>query len=147
MIMALISCGGAALPVSPNVITPPETTTSPRPGPGSVPALSPALAVLTAGQLAVSGRTIFAGRCAVCHGAGGQGNTAPALIGGNASLAKYGTAGGLYRYINVAMPRNNPGSLSAQDYLDITSFILVESNRLKGEAAIFREGLDNIQLQ
>jgi hypothetical protein len=48
--------------------------------------------------------------------------TVPAVIG-DGTLTKYQTVGGLYRYIQVAMPFWNPNSLTAEEYLAITAHL------------------------
>ena len=75
-----------------------------------------------------AGKTVFAARCAMCHGAQGQGGSGPALIGSNASLGKYNTGQGLFNFVSVNMPFNAPGTLSRDEYLQVTSFILTENN-------------------
>ena len=148
-VVILSACGGTSS--TPQVVqpTPPSVGTSPvpPPGPGGVPALSPTAAISTAGGFATVGQTVFAARCQVCHGDQGQGRTAPAVIGVGANIARYNTAGGLYNFISTTMPMNAPGSLSAQDYLSVTSFILVQNNLVKAETPISQEQLDNIKLK
>lgn len=48
--------------------------------------------------------------------------TIPAVIG-DGTLTKYQTVGGLYHYIQVAMPYWNPASLTDDEYLAITAFL------------------------
>src|SRR4030042_1117882 len=72
----------------------PTPTQTPTPTPTSTP--SP---TATVGQLASAGQTVFASRCAGCHGQNGEGKTAPAVIGASASLTKYNDAQGLFNYI------------------------------------------------
>jgi len=79
------------------------------------------------GQLADAGKTVFASRCAGCHGQKGEGGRAPAIIGANANLTKYTDAQGLFNYISTAMPMNAPGSLSQQDYLQALGFLLLQN--------------------
>ena len=100
----------------------------------------------TAGQLADSGKTVFASYCAVCHGANGQGVTAPAIIGANASLGKYNTAQGLLSFVDSAMPLNAPGSLSQQQYLQVLSFLLVQNNFVSAGTVLDTNHLDAISL-
>lgn len=69
-----------------------------------------------------------------CHGPKPYDNgftlpkTVPALIGPN-TLTKFKTAQDLYGFISRAMPFNQPGSLSQEQYLYLTAFLL-ERNRL-----------------
>ena len=72
---------------------------------------------------------------------------APALVGANAKLGKFGTARGLLEYISTAMPVNKPGDLSADEYLQILSWMLVQNNTVSSSAALDREALDRIPLK
>lgn len=101
----------------------------------------------TFAQLANSGKTIFASRCAKCHGDQGQGITGPALIGPSANLIKYSTAQGLLSFIGTAMPFDAPGSLSHQEYLQLLSFLLVQNNDVTGSIAFNESALASVQLK
>lgn len=79
-------------------------------------------------QMAEAGNTVFASRCARCHGDSSQGLRAPAVIGANAQLAKYNTAQGLLGFVSTAMPMNAPGSLSPLEYQQVLAFLLVQNN-------------------
>ena len=96
--------------------------------------------------MATVGKAVFSGKCAGCHGDQGQGRTAPAVIGTGANLAKYNTGKGLYDFVNASMPMNAPGSLSSQDYLGVTSYLLVQNNYVRGETPISNGLLDAIRL-
>lgn len=84
---------------------------------------------------AAEGRTIYAAKCAGCHGAQGQGNTwFPQLVGGRGTLATdkalptvgaywpYATT--VWDYIHRAMPYQNPGSLRTNEIYALTAYIL-----------------------
>lgn len=77
------------------------------------------------GDTARGGAT-FTAKCAVCHGADGQGtDVAPPLWGPHsynigAGMARVRTAAA---FIKVAMPQNAPGSLSDQEAYDLATFI------------------------
>ncbi len=107
----------------------------------------PATATQTFGQLADAGRSVFASRCAQCHGDNGQGLNAPAVIGSNANLGKYNTAQGLLDYIDVTMPFNAPGSLSSQEYSNVLGFLLVQNNYVSASTAFDSNQLKNILLK
>jgi mono/diheme cytochrome c family protein len=106
---------------TPATTTPPTTTTS------------------TAGQLAGPGQSVYTSSCAKCHGATGQGGSAPALTGQGASLGKYNTAQALLNFMSAAMPLDAPGSLTRQQYIELLSFILVQDGYMQSNA-IFDEG-------
>ena len=91
---------------------------------------------------AVEGRTLFAQRCAKCHGEKAEGDVGPALVGGRGSLATpkprktvgsfwpYATT--LWDYIHRAMPFNEPGSLNASQAYAASAYILY-LNEIVGE--------------
>jgi mono/diheme cytochrome c family protein len=110
------------------------------------PAAAPTAAGPTAGQLSDQGKQVFASHCAKCHGDQGQGVTAPANIGPNATLQKYKTAKGLYDYVSTLMPNDAPGSLSQQEYLQVVSYLLVQNNFVSPQAPINPNTLDSISL-
>jgi thiosulfate dehydrogenase len=72
------------------------------------------------------GRTIYAGKCAVCHGVNGQGtNAAPPVWGPQsynigAGMARVRTAAA---FIKELMPQTAPRTLSAQEAYDVATFI------------------------
>ncbi len=101
----------------------------------------------TAGQLAQVGQTVYANRCAKCHGVQGQGITGPVLIGPTNSLDKYGTAQGLLDFIDTSMPLDAPASLSGQDYLNVVSFLLVQNNWISSTAPLNAGNLSSISLK
>ncbi len=87
--LPLAACGSPEPPasaskaVSPAPAAPAKTATAPEPAPEAAPtkAESPAAGVAAVAAVGVEVATLFAGRCAVCHGAegGGDGPTAAAL--------------------------------------------------------------------
>jgi len=80
------------------------------------------------------GKTIFAERCAACHGDKGQGGAADVLVGGNGTLntpkprktvgSFWPYAPTLYDYIHRAMPFDAPESLTPQQVYAVTAYIL-----------------------
>jgi cytochrome c len=119
---------------SPPASTPPMTT-------------APSPVVTTFGSAAQLGKTVYTNACSICHGANGEGKTAPAVIGASASLSKYGTAKGLLDFVSTAMPAKAPGSLSHQDYLNVLSYLLVQNNAADPAAAFNESGLASVQLK
>ena len=124
-------CGGPS-PSSTTVTTTTTTATSSSP---------------TFGQLADSGKTVFASACAKCHGDQGQGITGPTLVGASANLVKYGTAQQLLSFVGTSMPLDAPGSLSHQEYLQLLCFLLVQNNDASGSAAFNENALGSVQLK
>ena len=87
-----------------------------------------------------------------CHGAKPYENgftlpkTIPALIGAN-TLKRFADGQTMYDYIHKSMPFNAPGSLTAEQYLQLTAFLL-EQNHIVPEGARLEAGtLQNIVLQ
>jgi cytochrome c len=101
----------------------------------------------TAGDLAASGQGVFSNNCAKCHGDKGQGVTAPAVIGSGQALAKYKTAQGLLSFISTNMPFSSPGSLSAQQYLEVLAYLLVQNNYVSSGQVIDSASLGGITLK
>lgn len=61
-------------------------------------------------------------------------------------MARFGTAGNLYRYLQVAMPRWNPGSLSDDGYLAVTAHLLHGVGLLPSGTVIDLATLDAVPL-
>ncbi len=79
------------------------------------------------------GQAVYSQSCARCHGASGEGTTAPALIGSGASFAPYGkNAQELFNYISRYMPANAPSSLDEQSYWAVLAFILKQNSLYDG---------------
>jgi mono/diheme cytochrome c family protein len=113
----------------------------------TTPTSTPTNTALTFGQIADTGKTVFASHCSGCHGDQGQGVNAPAIIGSGASLGKYNTGQGLFNFVSTVMPANSPGSLSHQDYLDVVSYLLVQNNEVSADTAFNESQLGNIALK
>jgi cytochrome c len=91
---------------------------------------------------AAQGASIFADKCAACHGANGEGSTvAPKLVDPTpfqvgvtaptiGNYWPYATT--VWDYINRAMPFNAPGSLSADEVYAVTAYLLAQ-NQIIGE--------------
>lgn len=71
-----------------------------------------------------AGEQVYASSCAMCHGDNGSGGNGPALIGEDADLSSHSDGQGLLEYISENMPASNPGSLTDEQYLDVTAYIL-----------------------
>ena len=125
-----------------------STATTTSSSPTSMPPLSSTTASgPTYGSLAQQGQSVYTGNCAGCHGASGQGVTAPAVIGASAALGKYNTAKGLLGFISAAMPLSSPGSLSHQDYLNVLCYLLVQNNYAFPTTSFDENALVNILLK
>ena len=97
-------------------------------GPAETASGEPTAAYFTAEQ-ATRGQRVFTSICSTCHGR--TEFTGPIF----ALTWKAEPVGNLFQHISTAMPQDRPGSLSAQQYADVLSYIL----QLNGGAAGDRE--------
>jgi len=94
----------------------------------SVAASSPP-ALYTSAQ-ASAGDKVYAGKCALCHGASLEGGAGPPLAGQNMTTLgtkTHLTVGDLFGYITTNMPMNAPASLSHDQYVAVLAFILKQN--------------------
>lgn len=114
----------------------------------SAPAPAPTGSGVEAARLAQTGKQVYQQQCQVCHGDQGQGIVGPALIGSKASPAKYGpSANDLYTYIRTNMPQNAPGSLSTDQYLAVTTYLLLENKLVSPTQPIDENALQQIKTE
>lgn len=132
------SAGGSPTPGPAAVTEVTPTTFPPKPASTSAP---------TAGAPASVGKSVFSQHCPTCHGEQGQGVTAPANIGPKANLEKFQTAEGLYMYVSTLMPQDQPGQLSADEYLQVVTYLLVENRFVQPETILNRDALGSIPLK
>jgi cytochrome c len=109
---------------------------------------------------AKDGAPIFAAKCAVCHGANGEGaKIGPRIVGGIAdtetltTLKPVRTVGGYWPYattvwdfINRAMPRGQSGTLTANEVYALTAFILAKSEIIKEDDVLDAKTLPKVQM-
>jgi len=82
----------------------------------------------TAGILADAGAGVYRVYCSGCHGIHGRnGLGGVTLIGPGSALSLYGTVNGLLSFISRRMPYENPGSLTAVQYNQITAYLSVQN--------------------
>jgi mono/diheme cytochrome c family protein len=106
------------------------------------------------------GAPIYAAKCAVCHGPVAEGGKiGPRLVGGKADLETLTTlrpvrsVGGywpyattVWDYINRAMPRNQAGTLSANEDYALTAFILAKSGIIQEDDVMDAKTLPKVQM-
>jgi PQQ-dependent dehydrogenase (methanol/ethanol family) len=93
------------------------------------------------------GATVYTQYCTECHGANLQGESGPALSG-QVLRAAYGggTAAQLYDFISRQMPQNNPASLSQQQYLDVTAYVLSRNGFPSGNTPLSIGSLSQVRM-
>jgi alcohol dehydrogenase (cytochrome c) len=98
-------------------------------------------------EQASRGAAVYTQDCAECHGANLQGEAGTPLMG-RTFLQAYGrgTAAQLYDFLSRQMPLNAPASLSQQQYLDVTAFILERNGLPPGAEPLTTKSLDQVSL-
>lgn len=92
------------------------------------------------------GQATYAQRCVTCHGAALEGGAGPPLSGpvfaSHWLTGRYSVAD-LHFIISTSMPLPVPASLPAQDYLDITAYVLASNGYRPGRAQLGPATLDS----
>jgi cytochrome c len=102
------------------------------------------------------GSTIFAAKCAVCHGENGKGGSAAAVVGGQpltsgietpktiANFWPYSTT--LFDFTRRAMPRPRPRSLT-NDAVDALTAVILAQNKIIGATDVMNaQTLPNVRM-
>ena len=97
---------------------------------------------------AAAGAVVYSGQCQQCHGVNLQGNSGPGLIGDafHAYVGPNGTAKSLYNFIAEQMPADKPASLTQQQYLDVTAYLLARNGYPAGSHALSTSTLGGLKL-
>ena len=83
------------------------------------------------------GSALYTKICDTCHGPQLDGGEGPALAGADFLADWYGySVGDLLEKTRKTMPDNDPGSLSAQQYVDLLAYILSANKFPAGEAEL-----------
>lgn len=102
------------------------------------------------------GATVYAAKCAKCHGASGTEGPMDRLVGGQHSLATtapvktigsywpYATT--LYDYIHRAMPFDAPQSLTPDEVYSVTAWLLYQNGIIAENAVIDSATLSAVQM-
>ena len=85
------------------------------------------------------GELVYIQYCLKCHGANLQGVSGPPLTGpafGRSVTVGKMTTPALYTFISGSMPMDAPGSLSAQQYLNVLAYLLQKNGYAPGDAPL-----------
>lgn len=104
---------------------------------------------------AKEGAAVYARKCAQCHGPTAEGAVAKRLVGeqGYKGMLAAKTIGNfwpfatsIWDYVNRAMPRDNPGSLTPKEVYEVTAFLLYRNGIIKETDVIDQETLPKVQM-
>jgi alcohol dehydrogenase (cytochrome c) len=101
------------------------------------------------GAQASAGASVYQSRCSQCHGANLQGGAGPTLTGQafqTSMNANYTDAGKLEDFIQKQMPADAPGSLSTQQYLNVTAYILFRDGFAAGGRPLTVQNAGSVKL-
>ncbi|MBI4505774.1 MAG: cytochrome c [Chloroflexi bacterium] len=138
-----------AAPAGPTAAASPTRARSPQPAASPQPAGRPTPVPLpTSGpSQAALGGAIYGQWCIACHGPQGEGGVGPRLIGAGQNLARYGTAQGLFDFVSVAMPQNEPRALSGEQYWQLVAFILARNGLLDERAPLAPQNAAQVRIR
>ena len=90
----------------------------------------------------LSGAQLYQQHCALCHGAKGRdASVFPRPIWGPGhDIGKFGTAKGLFEYLQMLMPFDNPAKIDDDAKTAIVAYMLVRNGDMKAGVAIPRGG-------
>ncbi len=105
---------------------------------------------------AKEGATLYAQRCAACHGQTGTEGPFNRLVGGQGTLhtnrpvktvgSYWPFATTIWDYIKRAMPVDNPGSLAPDQVYALTAFLLYRNGIIQETDVMDAEGLPKVQM-
>ena len=97
---------------------------------------------------AASGAAVYTATCQQCHGVNLQGQSGPGLVGAafRNYVGAHGTAASLEDFIARQMPADKPGSLTQQQYLDVTAFLLSRNGYPAGDVPLTKSTLSQVAL-
>ena len=90
----------------------------------------------------LSGAQLFQQHCALCHGASGRDATVfPRPIWGPGhDIAKFSTSKGLFEYMQLLMPFDNPAKIDDEAKTAIVAYMLVRNGNLKAAETLPKGG-------
>ena len=89
-----------------------------------------------------AGAKLYEQHCALCHGVEGRNATVfPRPIWGPGhDIAKFSNSQGLFEYMQLMMPFDNPSKISDADKLAISAFMLERNGSMKPDAQLPANG-------
>src|SRR5258706_1669662 len=103
------------------------------------------------------GATVFAAKCAACHGAKGEGGAGPRLVGGQGTLAApslpvqtvgsywpYATT--VFDYVRRTMPWDRPKTLTNDEVYALTAYILNINGIVKDGETMDKDKLAKVRM-
>ena len=98
---------------------------------------------------ATQGQNVFAARCSRCHGADLNGGAVGTSLIGDRFMQfwREDTVASLYIKIRDTMPRNSGGSLSDDEYVNVTAYILQRNGFPAGSAELKPETMRVIHIE
>lgn len=110
-------------------------------------AASPAIAQDSA-QVA-QGRALYAEHCALCHGADGrrgQGFQTP-IWGAQTQIGKFGTAQGMFEYMQLLMPFQDPSLLTDEQKLATVAYMLANHGAMPRTGEVTAANMASIPIK
>jgi S-disulfanyl-L-cysteine oxidoreductase SoxD len=95
------------------------------------------------------GQAIYTDSCSVCHSDDLSGDVprgTPAVAGESFMAFWEANLNGLFTKIKTRMPRNNPGILTDEAYLDVMAYVLQANGFPAGLEGLKAESLNNVQI-
>jgi mono/diheme cytochrome c family protein len=147
-VITLAACGPSAATPAPTVAPPTSAPTEAAPAAPTVAAAATTPAATgaqgTSEQQVAAGQKVYTTDCESCHGASLEGVTGPPLT--QSTISRFGDAQQFENFIAQLMPLNAPGSLSQQQYYDVTAFILNKDGLLPAGETLTPDNVANIKL-
>jgi cytochrome c len=112
--------------------------------------LSLGLASDAHGQTQVArGAALYAETCSTCHGADGkrgEGYQTP-IWGPGTQIGKFGTAQGLFEYIQILMPFDNPARITDAQKIDVIAYMLNQHGGLASDQTVDAASLNALPIK
>lgn len=160
----LAGCGGAGGSDSPNGYEIGKAATAAEIAALDIDVRPDGVGLPAGGGTPVEGRSVYASRCAACHGTEGEGTAAGVKLvgriegdafefgaqasgGGSRTIGSYWPyATTVYDYVNRAMPPEMPGSLLPDEVYSVTAWLLWKNSIIGENDRMDRTSLPSVQM-